>query len=360
MENDFVGNLRARIAAMRYRNPARSVRIIGVAGASGKTTTALYLNELLLESGNKVLTLTNHGCFLNGEPQERRYDTSPGAVQRSLALAKNKQVDFVIIEITDSFVATHVLPTLIIEMSIITNDSPSAQTLLNQPVNFTVVPSGFDVAGLSVAPHQAISFGDDETAEAQIKDVKLLRKGTEIELVVDHQTKFNVATYLVGKANVRNVAAAVSAAYVLAADMSTLEEGVARLERVVGNYDYVSTATDDKPYDVVVDAAHSAESVDLVVSSAAELKKRRLLVAFDQTVPIEDEKALTQKVDRLIAVNAPTGLPGIENATSLQEAFDLILRGAKKDDLVLLVGREFAEREDSQTKAHRMSEASHE
>ncbi|HRJ06778.1 MAG TPA: Mur ligase family protein [Candidatus Saccharibacteria bacterium] len=361
MEKEFVGKMRARVAALRYRNPARAVRIIAVAGASGKTTTALLLNELLLESGSKVLALTNHGCFLNGQPLDRRYDNSSGAVQRSLALAKSKQADFVIIEVTDAFIQTHVLPTLNIEMSIITNDSPSAQTLLNQPVNYTVVPSGFDVAGLGVVPHQAISFGEDETAEAQMSGVILRRRGTEIDLVIDHQTKLSIATYLIGMANARNATTAVSAAYVLAADLSAVEEGVARLERVAGNYDYIQTASEARPYDVAVDGASTVESLELLLSSAHQLKKRRLLVALDASVPLLAEKDMKQLTDRVVVVNAGEGLTGLETAGSLQEAFDLVLRGAKKDDLVLLVGREFAALEPGGlTKAHRMLEATDE
>jgi UDP-N-acetylmuramoyl-L-alanyl-D-glutamate--2,6-diaminopimelate ligase len=355
METELVGKLKARLAAYRYRNPAKAVKLVAVAGPSGKTTTALLLSEILQEAGNSVLTLTNHGCYLNGEMQKLHYDTSPGAVQRSLALAKRKQVNYVVLEVTDAFVATHVLPTLTLEMSIITGDSPSAQTLLNQPVNYTVVPSGFDVAGLSVAPHQAISFGNDEAAEACIRSTTLRRKGTEVEVLIDHQTKCDVATFLVGKANVRNVAAAISAAYVLAIDLSTLEEGIARLERVTGNFEYLSSGSNEQAYQVVVDAALSPESLELVLSSAAQLKKRRLLVAVDGPLPVGHEKALKHYADRMIVVNNTLEIAGLESAASLQEAFDLVRRGAKKDDLVLLVGKEYAGLEpDGGTKAQRM------
>jgi UDP-N-acetylmuramoyl-L-alanyl-D-glutamate--2,6-diaminopimelate ligase len=355
MEGELIGRLKARAAALRYRNPARAVKLIAVAGASGKTTTALLLSEVLQEAGHSVLTLTNHGCFLNGKKIERRYDTSAGAMQRSLSFAKQKQVAFVIVEVSDAFVETHVLPTLTLEMSIVTNNSPSAQTLLNQPVNYTVVPSGFDVAGLSVAPHQAISFGDDETAEAHIKQVTLRRKGTEIELVIDHQTKVNLATHLVGQANARNVAAAASAAYVLATDLAVLDEGIARLERVAGNYDYLALPSESRPYTVAVDAAGSPESLELVLGSAAALKKRRLLVATDGPLPAGHEKQLKAYTDRLTVTKGPKGIAGVETVESQQEAFDLTVRGAKKDDLVLLIGRSFAALEpDGTTKAHRM------
>lgn len=359
MEGEAVGNLRARVAAWRHRNPSRSLKIIGVAGASGKTTTARLLGEILQEAGHSVMTLTNRGSFHNGQLISERCDRSADAVQHALTVAKKKEVGYVILEVTDELVATHVLPTLLLTMSVLTNDSPGAQALLNEPVDYTVVPSGFDVAGLSVAPHQAISFGDDISAEAQIAGVKELRRGTEVDMVIDHQTKLSVATYLVGRANAMNVAAAVSAAYVLAADTEAFEEGIARLERIAGNYDYIPTG--DRPYDIVVDAATTDSSVGLVTASAGKLKKRRLLIGADATLDNALYPVLKQAADRVAVVGDSPELPGVERVESMRAALDLLMRAAKKDDLILLLGRTFAEADgDDRTQAQRMLEAADE
>lgn len=358
MEHEMVGKMQAKVAAVRHRNPARGLKIIAVAGARGKTTTALLLAEILQEAGSSVMVLTNQASFINGQPITRQYDSSADSVQRCLAIAKKKDVNYVIIEISDAFVRTHVLPTLPIEMSIITNASLSAQTLLGQSVNSMVVPSGFDASEQTVQPHQAINFGTDETADAQITRVVERRKGTEVYLVIDHQTKLPVATYLVGWVNALNVAAAVSAAYVLATDTATFEEGVARLERVIGNYDYVRLA--NSQYEAVVDAATAESSLELVLATAAKLKKRRLLVAVDSTVSTRHYTAIRAKADRLVVVGKGPEMPGVEQADSLQAALDVLTRSAKKDDQILLLGRDFAEldKEDSsKTKAHRMLEA---
>jgi UDP-N-acetylmuramoyl-L-alanyl-D-glutamate--2,6-diaminopimelate ligase len=356
MEHEVVGKLRARVAAWRHGNPSRTLKIIAVAGAHGKTTTTLLLGEMLQEAGHSVMTLTGHGCLHNGQLISRRYDTSADTLQHCLATAKKKDVGYVIVEVTDALVATHVLPTLLITMSVVTSDSTAARSLLEQPVDYTVVPSGFDVVGLSVEPHQAISFGEDGTSEAQIAKVTERRKGTEIDLVIDHQTKLSVATYLVGKANVLNVAAAISAAYVLAADTNAFEEGIARLELVRGNFEYLQAG--DVPYLVAVDGAASERSVELVLGSANAFKKRRLLVVADASVPTETYPTIKRLSDRAAVVGTAPELPGLEQASSMQAALDLITRAAKKDDLVLLIGREFAALgADDLTAAHHMFEA---
>jgi UDP-N-acetylmuramyl tripeptide synthase len=356
MEHEVVGKLRARTAAWRRRNPSRALKLIAVAGAHGKTTTVLLLGELLQEAGYSVMTLTSQGCFYNGQVVAGHYDASADATQHCLALAKKKSVDYVIIEVSDALVATQVLPTLLITMSIVTNDSPGAQALLDQPVDYMVVPHGFDMAGLRVAPHQAISFGHDESSEAQIVSVTERRKGTEIEMVIDHQTKLTVATYLVGKANALNVAATVSAAYVLAADTASFEEGIARLESVQGNYQYLPSA--DRPYEIIVDAATTELSVSLVVTSAAALKRRRLLVVADASVPSLVYPELKQRADKVFVVSNAPEVPGVERFDSMQAALELCQRGAKKDDIILLLGKDFAALQpDNTTYAHHMLEA---
>lgn len=356
MKHEVVGNVQAKLARWRYGNPGRGLKIIAVAGGEGKTTTALFIGELLQEAGHSVMTMTSLGCSRNGVAVTGvAYDHSADALQRCLANAKKHGVRYVVLEISDALVATQVLPTLLITMSVVTNDSPSAQALLNQAVDYTVVPDGFNIAGLTVAPHQAISFGEDMAAEAQIVSVKEYRKGTEIDMIIDHQTKLTVATHLIGKANALNVAAAVSAVYVLAADTQSFEEGVARLETVPGNYEYLPMS--DAAYDVVVDRAMTQTSIGLVLATARTLKKRRLLVIADATVGSELYDDLKRLSDRAMIIGNVPELPGLEQASDPRSAFDLMRRGAKKDDLILLLGGDVgAIGPDGNTKAHAMFE----
>lgn len=339
------------MVAWRYGNPARGLKIIAVAGAHGKSTVATLLGEVLQEAGSSVAVFTNQGSHYNGKPIDGAYDLSAEALQRNLMKAKRRRAYYVVLEVTDELAATHALGTLPIEMSVITGDSPSAQVLLQQPVNSTVIPAEFDVTDLKVDPHQAISFGKQEPAEACIAQVTERRRGTEIELIIDHQTRITLATYLIGYANALNVAAAVSAAYVLAVNKTDFQEGIARLERMAGNYDYVSVG--ELPYEVAVDAATDTDSIELVLATAKKLKKRRLLVVADSRVATETYPLLTRFADRVTVVGEAPEIPGVEFVTSKQEAVDITLRGAKKDDLVLLLGADFAEMQaDGLTKAH--------
>lgn len=353
MKHDVIGELKARFVAWRHGNPANDIKIIAVAGPHGKTTTALLLGEILQESGAAVVVLTNHGRFFKDKLQPSSYDRSVEDLQLELQQAKKDGAFYVIIEVSQALLTTYSLQVLPIELSIITGDSALARGLLEHPASSCVIPVGLDVDSLKVAPHQIISFGESQDAEAQVTRVTERRKGTELELVVDHQTRIELATYLVGKANAMNLAAAVSAAYVMAVSTDSFEEGAARLERVAGNYDLIPA--DKLSYETIVDRASTRESFEMVLASAKKLKKRRLIIVADATVSSELYPLIAQAADRMIAVSDAPEVPGVEKVADLKTALEVAVRAAKTDDLMVLAGEEFgAVNNENTTKAHRM------
>lgn len=345
MKQDVVGEIKARITAWRHGNPAKDVKIIAVAGPHGKTTTALFLGEILQEAGINTLVLTNR--------TNSTYDQSVETLQAELQKAKKDGVFYVVIEITETLLKTCNLTILPIELSIITGDSLSARGLLEHPASSSVVPAGLDIDDIKVAPHQIISFGVEQDAEALVTNVTERRKGTELEMVIDHQTRIELATYLVGHANAMNLAAAVSAAYVLAVDTVAFQEGAARLERIPGNYDYIER--EDLPYDIVVDGANTAEALERVLTSAKNLKKRRLLVVLDDSVSEQLYADAVKLADRVFVASEGLEVANIEKANNIQAAVDLAKRAAKKSDTLLLLGCEFSKTDDAiRTVAHQM------
>jgi len=252
--------------------------------------------------------------------------------------------------LTDQLADEHILETLSIDMSVITSPSEAADTLLAQPVDYLVVPSDFDRENSSVPAHQAISYGENVLADARIRSATYFKKGTEVELVVDHQTSLPLATYLVGVANTRNVAASVAAAYVLGIETEVFEEGIARLEAVRGNYMPIDT---EKPYTVAVDSAAHEVSYEFALETAKKFAKRRLIVACDETVSKIGKQLAQEYADRVIVVGSDKDeVGGVTAAESAKSAAMVALRAAKKDDYVLLLGSTYGAPEGEQTYAH--------
>lgn len=319
---------RLQVLKFRQGNPAPNAKIIAITGAAGKTTTAQLIMGLLVEAGHKVAVYEPE---IHGE--------SANALNKGLQAAHAQQAEFIIIEVTPGLAKSAALDAFELDTVIVVNACPEATLLLKRAVGYAVIPYNFESNDLVVAEHQIASFGESEEADVKIDAVKLFRKGTEITLVLDQHTPLDVATFLVGRANVPNVAAAVAAAYILGVPLHALPEGIARLERLPGNFQY---GTSNGQFTTVIDAAANERSVELVITSAKELAKRRLIVALAvEEVPKASFLSHIQHlVDRLIVVG--DDLPGsVEAASSAEEARAIAERAAKKDDMVLLVGKGF-------------------
>ena len=320
---------RTHIMRMRYGNPAAKSRIIAVAGSSGKTTTSQLLMGLLLEAGHSVAVFDPH-----------QHGNTVPALWRGLNAGTRENADFIIIETSKELLQSEALQALVIDTVVIVNPCKEADILLAQPIEYAVIPDTHSFKLLTIAEHQIVSFGKSDTADAKIETVKLYRKGTEVRFLLDHHTPVEIASHLIGRPNVQNIAAAISAAYVLGVPLDTVQEGIARLEAVPGNFESIPT---DDPFSLVLDLASSSDSAEQVISSAKELAKRRLIVALAIDKPSDSLLATAQHVaDRLVIVGKKGSLPAsVEVVQSPAEARAVAERAAKKDDIVLLIGPSF-------------------
>lgn len=341
MKHDIFGKARAKKAALRYNHPSHNVKLILVVGEYGARTTALYLAELLRENDQPTAAFTDRASHIDGETYTERYDASADAIQRAISRSK-KRASTVVMAVTPAFLRSRVLETLQIEMIVAISDCESSREVLEQLASYVVVPEGMPTESIAIAPHQKISFGDSELAEAYLRNTVLYRQGTEVEVTIDHQTNLTLSTYLLGRANAYDVAAAVAAGYLLGLDISRFEEGIARLESVPGNLEKIAS---DQVYTIYVDGAPTSRSADLVSASLKQLARRRLLIACDESFDEDTLDTLSTRADH-VTVAGGKEEKGRYHADNTKHAVELTLRSAKKDDVVLLLGPHYANEAD--------------
>jgi UDP-N-acetylmuramoyl-L-alanyl-D-glutamate--2,6-diaminopimelate ligase len=322
---------RAKFISARYGNPAETVRVIAIAGPYGKTTTALILGELLKEAGRTV------ALCVGNDTDEIDFAS---LLQQDLKKAKRQNTEFFILEATPELLASGALSGIVLDTVVVTGENDVVDDLLKQVVNYAVVPDDHQAGALAIAEHQIISFGESETAEAKVDKITLYRLGTEVKMTIDHHTELAASTHLIGRANAYNLVAAIAAAYVLGVALDTVEEGAARLEAMAGSYEY---SKGGQVYTLVKDRATKNRSIELVVESAKQLSKRRLIVGLEmQNADDEVISKVKKLADRLILVSTgEANLPGVEVVKTVEEGMLLAQRAAKKDDTVLLVGPHF-------------------
>lgn len=329
--SEKAARLRSKIASLRYGRGSQSAKIIAVTGAHGKSTVVKLIAEVLREGGLKVVEM------VAASDAEHSFETDPFLLHRRVVDASRQGYDYVILEVHAALVKSHAIPTLTIDTLVATGDSPELAAFSDMSVRRAVLPCGLQPP-IGVEHHNMMTYGTHDDADMKIVARQLYRKGTELSLVIDQHTELEVASYLVGEANAINIATALATAYVIGVDIAKFAEGLARVERVMGNYDYLATGA---PYAVAVDRGGTLEALPTLLESARQLAKRRLIVALDMPLTTEELARLYKHTDRLIAV-ADTTPVEVDQAADHEEAAFVAVRGAKRDDLVLLVGPRYA------------------
>lgn len=308
LENSY-RKVRAHAASARYRYPARYLKVIAVTGTTGKTTTVYYLNSILKSAGFTTAMLSSETTEVAGVVRPAADVLTAQGVQWLLRQAKKADVDYVIVEAAPWALRAKLFHTVAFECVVVTNaeddlDTREIARVLAYTPRYSVLnaddASYPQLSGYEAAEHK-ISYGTSEAADCRIRQVKLYRKGSEVQLLIDHHTKLELGTQLPGKHNVYNMTAAAMAAYLMYVKLEAIADGIADLAPIPGRYERLE---EDTPYDVIVDAGATPRALESVLESAKNMTKNRLIVAVDAD-KITPHETIAQLADRIVASGAP-------------------------------------------------------
>lgn len=288
---------RVQALSARYGFPARSLKVIAVTGTNGKTTTVNYINEILKEAGKKTAMFSTAVIEIAGQRHINDLNATVASTQRMQEFfrdAKRAHVDYVVLEITSHALHQHKLATVPIEAAVMTNltqdhldyhktmekYAEAKGKLFASDPRYIVLnrdDEWFEYFNQYPAEAQKITYGKHEDAEACIEYTKLYKKGSEARVVIDHQTKVELATALPGEFNIYNMTAAAALAYVLGIDLNDIVEGVANLDGVPGRFERIE---EGQPFDVIVDYAHTPDALEKLLAAAKATTKNRVLLVF--------------------------------------------------------------------------------
>jgi UDP-N-acetylmuramoyl-L-alanyl-D-glutamate--2,6-diaminopimelate ligase len=372
---------RIRLVSARYGNPSKNLRIIAVTGTNGKTTTVNYINEILKEAGCKTAMFSTAVIEVAGNRRQNDLNMTvadTAVMQRFFADAKREGVDYVVLEITSIALHQHKLdgvPILAAVMTNLTQDHLDAHGTMQAYAEakaklFKLQPEfiilnrddeWFEFFDQFPAAAQKITYGKSDDAEAKIDYTKLYRKGSEATVVIDHQTKLDLATALPGEYNIYNMTAAAATAYLLGVRLEDIIEGVANLEEVPGRFERVEIG---KEFDVIVDYAHTPDGLEKFLTAAKAITKNRIILVFGATgdrdrekrpimgeiatkfadrIFLTDEESYNENPDtiREMVMEGIVSAKGTAKTTEIpdrRQAIKKALEVAKKGDMVLITG----------------------
>lgn len=373
---------------VRHGFPAKGLKVIGVTGTDGKTTTCTLITQMLRHSGYKVAMMTtisvDYGDGRGPQPNATRLTTmGVGGLLQKIKKVKASGAEWLVLEVTSHALAQHRVWNIPFTIAVMTNLGHehldyhgtferyrAAKKMLFEQTNRnrkglrTGIVNADDPNGevFAKAIAHPVRYGV-ENGDLRAYDIRLTPGGSTYVAEFNGQI-YNIACHLPGSFNVYNSLAAISVGQAVGLSKTQIEQGIASLTSVEGRMTHVDEGQD---FTVIVDYAHTPESFEKVFKEIRPLTKGRILSVFGSAGRRDEAKrALQGKVagkycDVVIATEEDDrDIDGQEileqiasgakqsgkklgkdlflvhdRQTAVQTAVDM----AKKGDIVLLLGK---------------------
>lgn len=291
----------AQAAAVINGNPSYKLKLVGITGTNGKTTTTYLVYAFAEANGEKSAMLTTVEYRI-GEKSEPAIRTTPEAsdTQRFLREAVESGCKMATMETSSQAIDLHRCDALRFQVAIFTNlTRDHLDYHLTMENYFDAKKKLFD-GRLGEKPTSSVINIDDEWGKKLSDELKengqrvvtfainnsadltpenievSLLKGTSFLLKTPIGNR-QVTSPLVGKPHVYNILAATSASLELGYDLDKI---VAGIESCVGAPGRFERVPHDGDFAIVVDYAHSDDALLNVLKTARDLTKGRIITVF--------------------------------------------------------------------------------
>jgi UDP-N-acetylmuramoyl-L-alanyl-D-glutamate--2,6-diaminopimelate ligase len=326
-----------------FDDPSRELEVAAVTGTNGKTTTAFLLRSILDEAGRRPALLTNIERRIGGEQQPTGLNT-PESIDlqrlfRSMLDAGDRSCAMEATSIAGAKGRLTGTRFAVLVFTNLTQDHLDFHGTMEQ--YFAAKRALFEQADRAV-----INVGDEWGARLA---AELPRAGT---FTPDDEIPFDLK--LRGRFNRANALGAIWAARVLGIDEDAIRRGVERLQGVPGRFESIEAG---QPFAVIVDYAHTPDSLVNVLQAARGLGDGRLIVVFGAGGDRDREKrplmgrAAAENSDRAIVTtdNPRTEDPAViaeqvahgelEIIVDRRAAIETALADARPGDVVVIAGK---------------------
>jgi len=286
----------AFLSARWFDHPARKLRMVGVTGTDGKTTTAYLVHAILRQAGFQT-GLIGTVVTRIGQDDRPSFYTTPESLElhRTLAEMVSRKIDCAVMEVSSHALAMDRVFGIPFELAIFTNLSRDhldfhgdfehyrdAKALLFERLHGPKAKAVINLDDPSAAFFMektnvpVMTYSAETEADISLKDVRLTMEGTDLEAQTPSGL-LQMHTQLLGRYNVFNSLAAIGAGVSLGLEPEAIRRGLEEIEGVDGRFE---TITAPQGFTVIVDYAHTPQALQRLLSSVREMAPQRVLLIF--------------------------------------------------------------------------------
>ena len=346
------------VAAAAYEEPVKSLKLVGVTGTNGKTTTVHMLRHLLDTERAHAASIGTVGILVGSQGKEFADDTgltTPGPLQlqRLLRSLVDAGVRTVAMEVSSHALHQRRVEGLAFEAAVFTNltrdhldyhrtmdeyRAAKEQLCRYLAPHGTVVVNLDDPAWRTMAvDRRKVTFSVKvQSAEVRSENVSFDPKGSRWTLVAGSERR-DVHLPLIGDFNVANALGAAAAAYAMGMSVEAIAQKLGTLPQVPGRLEVVL----DQPT-VLRDYAHTPDALERALHAVRPFTKGRLFVVFGAGGDRDPGKrpqmgAIAERLADVPIVTSDN--PRTENP---EKILDQIVEGMKKKDHLRIEDRRAA------------------
>ena len=360
-------------SSIKYGFPGKKLRVIGVTGTNGKTTTCFMIWHMLNMAGHKTGIMTTVAWGVNKLQPELGHMTTVDAfnLNQRISSIQKSGAEFLVLEITSHALAEFRTLGIPIEIAVFTNLTHEHLDYHKTITNYRNAKGKlFKKAKFSIlnADDSATKYYRKITQNYTTYGIKNGKNRAEkVELTVSG-VKYSfgdikIETSIPGEFNVYNSLAAAIVGKKIGLSNQQITEGIKDLDSVEGRMNIID---EGQPFTVIVDYAHAPDALEKVFQSVKSHKGKIISVhggagRRDPSIrPIRGE-ILAKNSDLVIITEddsrdedpekiAAGFIKGAEKAGKVlgknlikeldrEKAIKLALESAKKGDLVLILGK---------------------
>jgi UDP-N-acetylmuramoyl-L-alanyl-D-glutamate--2,6-diaminopimelate ligase len=285
----------ALASATAYGDPARNLRLLGVTGTNGKTTTTSIMRHLFDDSDGSSASIGTLGVLVGSEGEVLPGGsglTTPGPVelQRILRELADRGVRTVAMEVSSHSLDQRRVDGLEFDVTVFTNLTRdhldyhgTMEKYLEAKARLLdyLKPQGTAVINADAQEWQSLkprsrplTFAAREPADVRAQDIRYTSEGSEWRLATPRGSA-GVSLPLIGDINVENALAAAAAAFALGQTPAAIASRLGTVPQVAGRLEIIST----RPT-VLRDYAHTPDALERSLKTARAFTRGKLIVVF--------------------------------------------------------------------------------
>lgn len=369
------------VASNFFEKPSHDVKVIGVTGTNGKTTTTYLIKAILEEMGVGVGIMGTLNAQID-DYEKILNNTTPESIdiEEFISLVREKQGNYVVMEVSSHAIAMGRVDKISFHAALFTNLTQDHldyhltmdnykesklelfRKLCPSDGQFGIINTDDSRAADFIAASGAnyITYGINKEADVKAANLRVSLKGTQFTVVYRDQN-IDINMKLIGLFSVYNALAAVAFALREGIEPAIIKSALEKVAGVAGRFEQVDCGQD---FTVVVDYAHTPDGLENILQTGRDILENRLITVFgcggdrDKTKRplmgriaaqysdfciVTSDNPRSEEPEAIIDDIIP-GLEDVENShyakiVDRREAIHQAICLAKKGDLVIIAGK---------------------